>query len=532
MELTQRPITILIAALGGEGGGVLADWIVAAATASGFPVQSTSIPGVAQRTGATTYYVEIFPVRREQLGERRPVLALTPSPGNVDVVIASELLEAGRAMQAGYVSAERTTLVASTHRAYAIAERVAMADGRFDQSRLLESARTLAKRSILFDMASIARSSGTVINAVLFGAFALALEQAAAGGDGSAGTLSRPICEDAIRRTKGAEASLKGFAAGYARAAAGEEQSSAAEGKRWQERPAEQVRQRFPPEAQRMIEEGVTRLADYQDEDYASLYLDRLQKIFAGERDGRAAAEAPASADARDWRLTRETARYLALLMAYEDVIRVADLKTRRARLERVREEAMAAPEEPVVVTEFLKPGVEAIAAILPASLGRSLLRWATRSGKTFNFGLRVKTSTVLGFLLLRAMAWLKPLRRSSLRYQETQALIERWLAAIRAAAKQDLPLALEVTECARLVKGYGDTFARGRGNFVRILDTLVEGNPELGAAERAAAIREARKAALADPEGRTLERSLEHRGVAPLPPKAKPIVFVKRPAS
>jgi indolepyruvate ferredoxin oxidoreductase, beta subunit len=49
-----RPITILIAALGGEGGGVLTDWIVAAASQLGFPVQSTSIPGVAQRTGATT----------------------------------------------------------------------------------------------------------------------------------------------------------------------------------------------------------------------------------------------------------------------------------------------------------------------------------------------------------------------------------------------------------------------------------------------------------------------------------------------
>src|SRR5262249_32902831 len=57
-----RPISILIAALGGEGGGVLTDWIVAAAAELGFPVQSTSIPGVAQRTGATTYYIEIVPV--------------------------------------------------------------------------------------------------------------------------------------------------------------------------------------------------------------------------------------------------------------------------------------------------------------------------------------------------------------------------------------------------------------------------------------------------------------------------------------
>jgi indolepyruvate ferredoxin oxidoreductase beta subunit len=52
--LPPRPLTILVAALGGEGGGVLADWIIAAATSQDYPVQSTSIPGVAQRTGATT----------------------------------------------------------------------------------------------------------------------------------------------------------------------------------------------------------------------------------------------------------------------------------------------------------------------------------------------------------------------------------------------------------------------------------------------------------------------------------------------
>src|SRR3954451_21692594 len=90
-----RPIAILIAALGGEGGGVLTDWIVAAAAELGFPVQSTSIPGVAQRTGATTYYIEIVPLAGDAL-PARPVLALAPGIGDVDIVLASELLEAGR----------------------------------------------------------------------------------------------------------------------------------------------------------------------------------------------------------------------------------------------------------------------------------------------------------------------------------------------------------------------------------------------------------------------------------------------------
>lgn len=526
MELPQRPFTILISALGGEGGGVLAGWIVDAATALGYPVQNTSIPGLAQRTGATTYYVEIFPVRGESLAGRKPVFALTPSPGNVDVVLASELLEAGRAMQNGYVSPERTTLIASTHRIYTISERMAMGDGRLDDARLMEGAKTLANRTFMFDMAALAESSGTIISAVLFGALAGALES---GAGSAASPLTRKACEDAIGSSRGAAASLRGFAAAWQRAAHQTQERPADPGKQWAGTPSDRVRQQFPAETHRLLEEGVSRLIDYQDSHYANLYLDRLQQVLDSERAGRAFA-APIPANVMDWRLTTETGRFLALLMAYEDVIRVADLKTRRSRFERVRKEVMAKPGEPIVITEFLKPGIDEIASILPVPIGAALMRWAQRRKKALNVGLHVKTNTISGFLLMRSMAWLKPLRRSSLRYHETQPLLERWLTAVREAAVKDLALALEIAECGRLVKGYGDTYARGRGNFVRILDTLVAGTPGLGSTERAIAVREARAAALADPEGRTLEQSLAGHGIAPLPPVAKPITFMRRP--
>src|ERR1041384_2575209 len=150
MTLPERPITILIAALGGEGGGVMADWLMETATQCGFPAQATSIPGVAQRTGATTYYLEIFPAERQTLNGREPVLSLTASPGNVDIMVASELVEAGRAMQNGYVSPERTTLIASTHRIYATIEKMQMADGRFDSERVTAAAKQLARKAVLF----------------------------------------------------------------------------------------------------------------------------------------------------------------------------------------------------------------------------------------------------------------------------------------------------------------------------------------------------------------------------------------------
>jgi len=512
--LPARPITVLVAALGGEGGGVLADWLVAAATAAGFPVQSTSIPGVAQRTGATTYYVELFPAKREALGPRRPVLALTPSPGNVDVMVASELVEAGRAMQAGFVSPDRTTLVASTHRIYTVAEKMAMGDGRADPDRVVKAAGELAKRAILFDMADATARAGTVISAVMYGAIA------------GAGVLplSRAEFEDAIRRAgKGVEASLRGFALGYAHATGEATPPSPAEAKAWRANPVERVRNAFPGETQRILEEGVARTADFQDAQYATLYIDRLEPVARLDRDG--------GGGAGGFRLTNETGRFLALWMCYEDVIRVADLKSRRSRFERVRAEVQAKPDEPVHIVEYLKPGVEEVAAVLPRRLAKWLTDWAARRGLTdrLNVGMYVKTTSVLGFLQLRTLAALRPLRRMTSRYHDEQPLIERWLGAIRDAGARDLGLALEIALCGRLIKGYGETHRRAKASFLRIMDTIVSGGSFASDAARAAAIRAAREAALADPEGRKLDQSLETVGIAPRPPRAAPLKFFRR---
>jgi indolepyruvate ferredoxin oxidoreductase beta subunit len=468
--LPERSLTVLVAALGGEGGGMMADWLMHAATACGYPAQATSIPGVAQRTGATTYYLEIFPARRGLLGGREPVMSLTPSPGNVDVMVASELLEAGRAMQNGYVNPERTTLIASTHRIYATAEKMQMADGRFSSDRVLEAARQLARRAVLFDMRETAQASGTVINAVLFGAMA---------GSGAL-PLPREACEAAVRRSgKGAEASLRGFAAGFDIAASA--------------RPAPAPRP-LPPETREILELGAARLRDYQGENYARLYLERIATL--------------GDADAK---LVGEAGRELALWMSYEDIIRVADLKTRASRFARVRREVGAREGEPVVVIDYLKPGLEEMASLLPPALGRRLRAWATARGRldAYNVGMQVKTSGVGGYLLVRALAWLRPWRPHSLRYAEEQALIERWLAAVRDAAPRSTALALEVVACAGLLKGYGETHRRGRSSFLAILDALVENPATTDAAAQGAAIRKAREAALADPEQKALERSL-----------------------
>ncbi|MCW0233187.1 MAG: indolepyruvate oxidoreductase subunit beta family protein [Ferrovibrio sp.] len=482
-----RPLCILIAAMGGEGGGVLTGWIVDAAERAGYPVQSTSIPGVAQRTGATTYYIEIWP---EQTG-KRPVMCLNPMPGQVDVMIASEFVEAGRAIANGYVSPDRTLLIASTHRIFAVAEKSAMADGRYDVSKLFRAAKDHARRTILFDMDQAAKDAGSILNAVLLGALA---------GSGALPLPSQAF-EDGIRAEgKAVDSNLAGFRFGLSH---GEDDLAARAAVLSSLPPAAAVPAladriaRLPLAVQTFAAEGIKRLIDYQGEAYARLYLDRLDTVV------RLGDEA----------LANETARHLALRMSFEDVIRVAQLKLKPERFDAIAREQRIRPGQPYMVAEFLKPGVEEIASLLPPALARRIIALSDRRGWTekFHLGMTVQSNRVGGYLRLRLLASLRGWRPRSFRYAEEQARIEDWLDLIRRAAGLDPQLAREIVDCARLIKGYGDTFKRGAGNFERIRDRVILPALEHRLAPAAAtdALVQARTAALADPDGQSLGNML-----------------------
>jgi len=497
----SRPTTLLIAAMGGEGGGVLSDWIVKAAQAEGLVVQSTSIPGVAQRTGATTYYIEMAPPAAADVASRRPVMSLYPVPGNVDVMVASELVEAGRAMQNGFVAPDCTTLIASTHRVYAIGERSAMADARYDGERVTRAAQELARRVVMFDMDSLARANSSVINAVLLGAIA--------------GSECLPVPVERFREAIRAHGvavtrSLAAFDAGRRKAGHDEAPSlrsdaayKRAAGEAKARRLQEKLRAEFPESAHEVLSTGVTRLVDYQNAAYAGTYLTRLTAV----------AEADAAAGG-DGELLREAARHLALWMSFEDLVRVAQAKLRPERFARIRSEVGAAPEEPVRVVEFLKPGVEEACALLPAWIARPIIASAERGGwsRRLNVGLHIPSTAIWGYLLLRSLAGLRWLRPYGYRYKEEQAAIEDWLAAIVSAAALSPALALEVVQCAGLRKGYSDTHRRGRRSYDGIMQTLVRPTlaGEMAPDAAAAAIAGARTAALADPEGQALDQALQ----------------------
>jgi indolepyruvate ferredoxin oxidoreductase beta subunit len=472
-----RPLSILIAALGGQGGGVLTDWIVAAAEHAGLAAQATSIPGVAQRTGATTYYLEVFPAPLAP-GDGPPVFSLYPTPGDVDVIIASEYLEAGRTLELDYASPDRTTLVASTHRLFSIGERTVSGDGIFPAERLAEAVRALTRRAITFDALAVARAAGSEVNAVLLGALA------------AGGVLPLPdsAYEEAIREGGVAvERNLAGFKAGRD-AAAGPAEATRAVARPWPALRAERAaalgrrgaaflalcataEAELPPALHQTVGEGLARLVDFQDSAYAGRFLAEVRAVRAVD---------PGT------RLTERFARRLAVWMSYEDAIRVADLKTRRARFERIRAEQGAPPGAPLIVTDYLKPDLDEIYGILPAAIVRPFAHWAERrwpKGRP-TLGQHVRTTTVLGFLRVWLLGRLRGLRPISLRFEREWALIARWRQAVLDCAALDIELAVEVAETAALVRGYGEVRRRLSAAFVRLLD---EGLAPAVARDRAA---------------------------------------------
>ena len=258
----------------------------------------------------------------------------------------------------------------------------------------------------------------------------------------------------------------------------------------------------FPALAQATALEGVRRLTAYQGEAYARRYLERLKPI----------TEADEAAGCHG-KLLKEVARQLAVRMSYEDVVRVAAAKIAPERMQRIAREELRATNEPFTVHDFLKPGFEELTQLLPPLLARPILYVAERRGwlGRVYFGMEIETTSVGGFLKFLMLAKLRRLRPFGRRFKEEQKAIDAWLALIAQAARQSTELALEVAECARLIKGYGDTHARGVANYAaieaRVIRPALAGHIPL--ARAADAVASARTAALTDPEGESLSQCL-----------------------
>jgi indolepyruvate ferredoxin oxidoreductase beta subunit len=476
---------------------VLIDWLVDLAEHAGWTAQATSVAGVAQRTGATIYYVEMV----APTPGREPILALMPVPGEVDVVIAAELMEAGRAVERGFVTPQRTLVVASRHRAYSVPEKISPANAIADSAAVQEIVRREARQLVIDDFHALAERHGSVISAALFGALA----------GSRALPFTREQFEAVVERSGvGVQASLEAVRAAAQSAEASAVSAPAADPMQSAPRPLPdraasdavqpllaRIREQFPPAAWDWLGEGLARVVDWQDVAYGAEYLDRVAR-FAGQD----------SAE-RDHVLTIEAARWIAVSMSYDDVIRVADLKTRAERSARVRREVGAADNDVVGSEEYFHPRLPEVLGVLPNGIAAWLdgsPRLTAWLAPRLDRGRRIRTHTLRGHLQLRLVAGLRRWRRGNRRHAEEMAHLQSWLDAVQRALPSDYALAVELLRCRRLVKGYSDTHARGAGRFDRLLRAATVLAGREGAGDSLATLREA---ALRDAEGQALDQAL-----------------------
>jgi indolepyruvate ferredoxin oxidoreductase beta subunit len=524
--MKNQPISLLICALGGEGGGVLTEWLVDIARHAGYAAQATSIPGVAQRTGATTYYLEVFPVPTTELAGKRPIFSLNPVPGALDAMISSELLETARQVGNGMTAPDRTLVITSSARTLTTQERMQLGDGRADPADMLKLVQQFSRSHQVFDMAAIARESGTVVSAVMLGAVA-----------GSGLFPFRREQYEAVVKSggKGAEASLRGFARAFDIVAQGRIKSDYLAQVLAPAMPAGTLAPQasppqhahagvFPQSAEEMFGLGYARLLEYQGKEYAELYVQRLRSVLAAERE----------ADPQGTHghaITKEMARWLALWMAFDDIVRVADLKSRASRWERVQGEVKAGEDDLLKLYDHFKPGVPEFAALAPGGVARKLVAWdrrrVMRGKQPWALPLKIGTHSVFGMLSLRLLASLKWLRVRGSRFALEQQMIEKWLHGVVQGTQRHWELGHEIALCGRLIKGYGATNERGKENLLHVLDHLAQGGL---AADAAKAIHAAREAALADDAGKALDATLVQHGAPPRPVKAVPIRWMRKP--
>ena len=505
MSATAQTTNLVIAALGGEGGGTLVSWIEDVAYNAGWYAQATSIAGVAQRTGATIYYIELFPGRNDSA--KAPIMSMFPAAGDIDIAISSEIAEAGRLIQRGFCTKDRTTLIASNHHVYGITEKIVLGSSDVDTGKIAEVAKQQCKQLVSFDMRELAEQNSTVISATLLGALA--------------GSKALPFSKQAFEAVisaggKMVENNLAAFNASYNKAIAPTltVEPSASPAPTESKTVAEsylvptattahgghllsRIEDEFPQSCHQFLVLGAAKLLDYQDLAYAQQYLDQMSDI------------AKLDEGLHSHSLTRETARYLALWMGYEDTARVAQIKTRGVRQNKIRLEVKAEDSQILHVTEFFAPRLEEICQPLPAGIARAIMasQLCRKLAAPLTKGKRFRTDTILSFSMLRMMAFTRKWRRKSFSYADEHEQIDCWMEQIKNYAARDTEAATEIAKSARIVKGYGQTRDRSRRHISNILVLCSE------SALAAPQIEDLRSAALDDDTGESFELMAAQHG-------------------
>ncbi|HEX2916055.1 MAG TPA: indolepyruvate oxidoreductase subunit beta family protein [Chloroflexia bacterium] len=558
--------SVLLAAIGGQGGNVLIEWLFLAAELDGRRAQALSLPGLSQRGGGTTFYLEIAGIAKSCGDSSRDAEALEqvqfaqfPFPGRVDVLLGQELVELGRLVQGGYAS-RNTTVVASSQRVYTIGEKMPAFDGVFKSDKIIEATASMAGSISVIDTVELARQNGLgelATNAILLGAlsavpgalpmsektyrkaiqaFGLAVdmnlqafevgrqyqlnfnrevqqfesapEQPHGGSHKTfemASTIPLPGSKEYRPRasqTDGAADSGGAADGGSNKAPTGKpkrqinltpiRKDSDSGKKKTLDLPAliesraqalpvrqrsqfkalsQEVVEKWPAPLHATLVEALYQTTDYQDAAYARRYLAMVKRVLEAEPQGESL-----------YRLTDAYARTLAMRMTYEDAVRVAILKIKPGRLERIRRDMGVKPGQVLHVTDYLKPDMDEIYGIFPHALVSPMLLLGKVSGvgqwlgkQHFTLQQHPETTTLRGYLTFRFLTWFKPLRLSSYRFKEEWKLLEKFTGLVVQYAQQNYASGLMVAESGRLVKGYGDTRRKMIAAMQRFYKNILE---------------------------------------------------------
>jgi len=482
----SKLITILIPAVGGQGGGVLTEWLVQAFQLDSYEVQGIGLPGLSQRGGSTTYYLEAHPAPEDN--EQRVIFSQYPVPGDVDLILSQEFLELGRVLEEGYGSSGKTSIVASTHRIYSTHEKMPISSGIYSDDNISDLAEAFSREFIGFNALVLAKENGMGelgVNAILLGALA------------ASGFL--PLGEasylKAIESVGIAVASnIKAFRIGwdYVKTRQYEE----AEGKKTQtweqflneqdmrlsgkkpEAMREMVQrslQTYPLHLKEILADALSRLIDYQGVWYAEKFLKALDVVYHIDLEN-------GGGGGGGFKIVESFAKNYALWMTYEDGIRVADLKIKSDRFKKIRSEMRVRKDQVYKVIDYLKPDAYEIYGLLPffivkpiaGILNTRLFKALWKRKKPITFGQKPVTTSFFGFMRLWFLTKLKFTRPISYRYRQEHKLIKKYRRAVEKFSAMNYELGVLVARSGSIVKGYGKVRRRTLRAFERFLDNII----------------------------------------------------------
>lgn len=246
---------------------------------------------------------------------------------------------------------------------------------------------------------------------------------------------------------------------------------------------------RLPPDVAAVVNEAVPVLIDYQDPDYALLYLERIERHLG--------------AKGFDPSTLAAIARRMLTRMQYEDPIRTAQVTV----MEAGGMAALPNPSFPAVKRKFRWGELASLLPPNTASQVNDALQILHCPDRTMV--LRFNAARRIGVLWLKAWTLSQRMRPFSSRFASERAWVERWLHMMDRSLSRQPGAIPAIVETADLIEGCGPVYHAGMKKWNLIVDQLVKPacDGELPIDDLGEAVRRANRAARADSDGGQLRQ-------------------------